>query len=107
MTDREKLEKVINEGHDAMREEITKLASRRFLKECTACGGNWVAMLWTGFKRVHKLGWITDEELEMFDKKSEEVNLKYDGGIAMYTYLSEMSIDITMRQMLREMENEA
>lgn len=107
MTDREKLEKVIDESRDTMREEIARLASRKFLKECTACGGNWVAMLWTGFKRVHELGWITDEELEMFDKKSEEVNLKYDGGIAMYTYLCEMSIDITVRQILREMEDEA
>jgi hypothetical protein len=106
MSDRELLEKKIEEGREMMTEEISKLASRRFLDECTACGGNWVAMMWSGFKRVHELGWISDEEFETFDKGSDELNKKYDGGIMMYTYLCEMAISVTTRQILRELEKE-
>lgn len=55
---------------------------KEFLQNCTACGGNWGAMLLTGIAKV-------------FPEKYEEVKEKYnamdfsDGGVRAFAYLCE------------------
>lgn len=87
---------------EEIRNEIYRLAGRKFTELCTACGGNWYAMYWSGYKRAEELGWLTAEELDWFDKESSRIEEEKSANHACM-FLMESSGDIAVRQMLREM----
>lgn len=92
-------EKNLELGKKLFEEDINGIASRIFMEECTACGGNWVAMLWTGFKRYHENGSLTDEEFELLDKLSNE--LEGGAGVAEFSFLAKMGALLVIREQLR------
>ncbi len=94
-----KLDENVEQGKKLFMEEITDIANRIFHEDCVACGGNWNAMLWSGFKKYHENGELTDEEFEQLDKLSEE--LEGNGGVAEFCFLSEMAILMVVRAQLR------
>lgn len=53
---------------------------REFLNNCTACGGNWGAMLLTGIKCVFP------EQYEEVEKHYNSMNFS-DGGVKAFVYL--------------------
>ena len=95
----EQYEKNLELGKAIFEEEISSIASMIFKEECTACGGNWIAMLWTGFKKYHENGSLTDEEFKKLDYLSEE--LMGNGGVPAFCFLSEMSTLMVIREQLR------
>lgn len=92
-------EKNLELGKKLFEGDINEIANRIFMEECTACGGNWVAMLWTGFKKYHENGSLTDEEFELLDKLSNE--LEGGAGVAEFSFLAEMGSLLVIREQLR------
>ncbi len=92
-------EKNLELGKKLFEEEINGIANKIFHEECTACGGNWNAMLWSGFKKYHENGELTDVEFELLDRLSDE--LEGDGGVPEFCFLSEMAVMMVVRSQLR------
>lgn len=62
------------------------MSFEEFLNNCTACGGNWGAMLLTGIKKVFP---------EHYDEVSEHYNNMdfSDGGVQAWNYLCDWLIE--------------
>ena len=71
-----------------------KMSMDNFLKQCSACGGNWGAMLLTGIKSVFPDG---------YDAVKEQYNSMdfYDGGVRAFLFLCEW---LTAHGIYEEME---
>lgn len=87
---------------EKVRQDIYGLTGKIFSKLCMACGGNWYAMYWSGYKRAYELGWITAEELDWFDKESDRIQ-KEKGSEHAFCFLVENSNDLVIRHVLQEM----
>lgn len=55
---------------------------KEFISKCTACGGNWVAMLLTGIERVFP------NDYESVVKEVENIGFG-DGGVPAFAYICE------------------
>ena len=68
--------------HDTFQKGGMTMTIKEFLKECTACGGNWVAMLISGIEKVFP------EEHENVVNEVERIGFG-NGGIDAFAYVCE------------------
>ena len=100
------MNEAIEAGQALFREESEKLAYEIYKDNLTACGGNWVAMLWSGVKRMHSTGQITDEEYKQLDTTSDKLSKSDGSGMATFLYLDKMLYEIAVRTTLRKVVND-
>lgn len=100
MKNSNRFEELMKELKDGLQAENEVKIGRLFSKECTACGGNWYAMVWSGLKRLHEQGFISDEELDDWDKKSDSIG---DGTLGFF-YLDAIGSQVILRKILKDLE---
>ena len=100
------LDEAIIVGKALFREESEKLAHEIYKDSLTACGGNWVAMLWSGIKHMYDAGQISDEEYKQLDTTSDKLSKSDGSGVSTFVYLDKMLYEITVRETLRKAVND-
>ena len=104
-TNKYMLDEAIEAGQALFREESEKLAYEIYRDNLTACGGNWVAMLWSGIKHMYDAGQISDEEYKQLDTTSDKLSESDGSGVSTFVYLDKMLYEITVRETLRKAVN--
>lgn len=89
LTAMQKIDKANEQVKELFEKSVLDLSCDLFMNYCTACGGNWVAMLWSGIKNLHEHEELTDEEF----KKLEEIvdSVAGNGGVPQFAVINEAS----------------